>query len=89
MLHSGNCSSVNKSKADLDYVSVNEQSTERGRGEGKREENLKTCLGGKALDGELTELMRQKGSAQSQPGLCLLCSGHCQMSVSALVAMFL
>lgn len=34
MLHSGNCSSVNKSKADSDYVSVNEQSTERGRGKG-------------------------------------------------------
>lgn len=33
MLHSGNGSSVNKSKADLDYVSVNEQSTERGRGD--------------------------------------------------------
>lgn len=37
MLHSGNCSSVNKSKADLDYVSVNEQSTERGRGRGLQE----------------------------------------------------
>lgn len=92
MLHSGNCSSVNKSKADSDYVSVNEQSTERGRGKGgERKENFKSCLGGKArtLDGELTELMRQKGSRESQPGLCLLCSGHCQMSVSALVAMFL
>lgn len=93
MLHSGNCSSVNKSKADSDYVSVNEQSTERGRGKGGGEgkENFKSCLGGKArtLDGELTELMRQKGSRESQPGLCLLCSGHCQMSVSALVAMFL
>lgn len=32
--------------------------------------------------------MRQKGSAQSQPRLCLLCCGHCQMSVSALVAFF-
>lgn len=32
MSNSGNCSSVNKSKADLDYVSFNEQSAERGRG---------------------------------------------------------
>lgn len=35
MLHSGNRSSVNKSKADSDYVSVKEQSTERGRGTGE------------------------------------------------------
>lgn len=37
-------------------------------GEGCRKENFKACLGGKVLDGELTELMRQKGSTQSQPG---------------------
>lgn len=96
MLHGGNLSSVNKSKAHSYYVSVNERGTERGRGKardggGERKENLQTWLGGKArtLDGELTELMRQKGSGESQPGLCLLSGGHCQMSVSVFVAVFL
>lgn len=50
MLQSGNCSSVNKSKADSDYVSVNEQSTERGRGEGAEEGKFQKLPGRKSED---------------------------------------
>lgn len=86
--------SVNKSRADSDCVSVNERGTERGRGmrgsngffffflppQRARED---------ARQGADRVDETERRQRATQPRFCLLCGGHCQMSVSVLVAMFL